>query len=66
MSERRWLTTDQVMEYLAIGSKQTLRKLRTEGLPTHELAGMHRFDREEVDEWLRSRCSDPTPGEAAA
>lgn len=49
------------MEYLAIGSKTTLRKLREEGLPVHDLGGMHRFDREEVDAWLRSRCSDLTP-----
>jgi excisionase family DNA binding protein len=54
------------MEYLAIGSKATLRKLRTEGLPVHDLGGMHRFDRQEVDEWIRSKCSDLTPGEGAA
>lgn len=62
----RWLTTDEVMKHLRIGSKHTLRKYRQQGLPAHELGGMHLYDVDEVDGWVRSRCSDLTPGEAAA
>lgn len=65
-----WLTTEEVMAHLRIGSKHTLRKYRALGLPMHDLGGMHLFDLDEVDVWVRSRCSDLTPGrtdrEAAA
>lgn len=58
-----WLTTDEVMEHLRIGSKVTLRKYRSLGLPVHDLGGMHLFDIAEVDAWVKSRCSDLTPGQ---
>lgn len=58
----RWLTTEEVMKHLRIGSKHTLRKYRTQGLPAHQVGGQHLFDIDEVDAWVRSRCSDLTPG----
>jgi excisionase family DNA binding protein len=64
--ESRWLTTTELMAYLKLGSKTTLQKLREQGLPVHDLGGSHRYDRLEVDDWIRSRCSDLTPGEGHA
>lgn len=53
------------MEYLRIGSRKTLRKYRDQGLHPHDVGGMHLYDIDEVDAWVRkfkSRCSDLTPG----
>lgn len=53
----RWITTKQVCEHLQI-SRATLYRWKAEGLPVHSGRGQLRFDIQEVDDWLRSRCSD--------
>lgn len=59
----QWLTRLEVMDYLKVGSPNTLKKLiDQDGLPVHMLRNEQRFDRVEVDSWLRSRCIDYTPG----
>lgn len=60
---QRWMVRTELMEYIRVGSPHTLRKLiDDDGLPVHWLRNEMRFDRDEVDAWLRSRCIDPTPG----
>jgi predicted DNA-binding transcriptional regulator AlpA len=62
-----WETTEQVMKRLHT-SRQTLYKYLEAGLPSHQPGGPNStrlFDPIEVDEWVRSRCSDPSAGEAA-
>lgn len=62
-----WLTTEGVMDYLGITSRTTLQSWIDHGLPVHNItARARRFDQAEVDEWVRSRCSDPGAGDAAA
>lgn len=63
VTTQAWLTRSEVMDHLRIGSHHTLRKLIADGLPVHWLLSEMRFDREEVDLWLRSRCIDPAAGE---
>lgn len=63
-----WETTEQVTERLHI-SRPTLYKYLADGLPSHQPGGKgtpRLFDPLEVDEWVRSRCSDLTPGDGAA
>ena len=65
--QQRWFTRRQLLDYLSIGSAHTLRKLIDEdGLPVHMLRNEMRFDRDEVDSWLRSRCSEGVAGEQVA
>lgn len=57
---RDYLTTAEAAEHLGI-SRQTLYTWLEHGLPTHQPAGergRRRFYREELDAWLRSRCSE--------
>lgn len=63
-----WETTNQVLERLHI-SRPTLYRYLEDGLPSHQPGGPNAprlFDPHEVDAWVRSRCSDLTPGEDAA
>lgn len=62
-----WLTTKQACEHLGI-ARRTLYNWLDEGLPVHRgrKKGSLRFDKAEVDDWLRSRCSDNEPGQGVA
>lgn len=62
-----WLTRKEVMQHLRIGSAHTLRKaIDEDGLPFHMLRNEMRFDRGEVDAWLKSRCIDVAPDQKGA
>jgi excisionase family DNA binding protein len=54
-----------VAEYLDVTARTIDRWIREEGLPVHRLGSgpqaRKRFYRSEIDEWVRSRCSDNTP-----
>lgn len=66
--DRPWTDID-VMKFLEV-SRPTLYNLRRyEGLPAHKLrpgkASPVRYFRDEIEAWLRNRCSSGTPGQAA-
>jgi excisionase family DNA binding protein len=49
-----WLNLDDLASYLK-KPKSTLYKLAQRGqLPGHKLGGSWRFDREEVDQWIKA------------
>lgn len=62
------LTIHDVARWLNLSTRTILRYI-AEGMPAHKLGrsvtSPWRFDREEVDAWLRSRCFDRTGGAAA-
>lgn len=62
------MTAKQAADYLQV-SWQQLRVWEVEyGLPVHRLGtgpkAQRRFYREELDQWVRSRCINPTPARA--
>lgn len=63
-----YLSWREVMELLHIRSRVTLYRYEAEGLPFHQVrkGGPKLYDREQVQAWVNSRCSAPTPGEACA
>jgi len=49
----KWLTIEQVADYLQV-SKEKVYKLCQRGkMPAYKLGGQWRFDRNEIDQWLR-------------
>lgn len=61
-----WLDLDQLEEYLRV-PKSTLYRLAQQGrIPGHKVGRAWRFDREEVDAWIKSGGSKPEDQEAGS
>lgn len=50
-----WLSLDELSKYLKIPKSSLYKLIRVEGLPGHKLGRGYRFDREEVDAWVKGR-----------
>lgn len=51
----KWLTIDQIADYLQ-ASKEKVYKLCQRGkMPASKFGGQWRFDKREIDEWLRQQ-----------
>lgn len=51
----KWLTIDQIADYLQ-ASKEKIYKLCQRGkMPASKFGGQWRFDRKEVDDWIRAQ-----------
>jgi predicted DNA-binding transcriptional regulator AlpA len=49
----KWMTIEQVRDYLQFKTVRTVyKKIDEEGLPYSEKLGVKRFDREKVDAWM--------------
>ena len=52
--EERWLSVDEIAEYLGV-SKDTVYTWRgTKGMPSHRMGRLWKFKRDEVDAWVKS------------
>lgn len=58
----RWLSVEEVSEYLGV-SKDTIYTWRSKkGLPAHRISRLWKFKTDEVDEWVRSgQAADSGP-----
>jgi excisionase family DNA binding protein len=53
MTASPWLTRDEAIAYLRLGSPSALyRAIREQGLPSRRLGRAYRFDTRELDRWL--------------
>ena len=60
-SEPTWLTIDELCEHLRI-TRDTAYAYAKKGMPSHKLGQRYRFDREEVDEWVKQGgAAAPSP-----
>jgi len=50
----RWLSVDEIAEYLGVSRDTVYAWLRKRKLPGHRLGRLWKFKREEVDAWVRS------------
>lgn len=67
-NESTWVTLSAICDRLGKSPATVHRWIRL-GMPKHQPAGKGGdllFQPDEVDEWVKSRCSDLTPGEGAA
>jgi excisionase family DNA binding protein len=56
----RPMTQPEVAAYLRIDPRTVALLTRTKGLPAHHLGHKTvRYYRDEIDRWLRNRCSSP-------
>ena len=54
MTEDRWLSVDQIAEYLGVVNASIYRWIEHKGLPAHKAGKLWKFKRDEVDKWVRS------------
>ena len=51
------LTTKEIAKYLRLRPETVLRKVRRREIPAIKMGGRFRFDKEQIDEWLRHRST---------
>lgn len=51
-SEPTWLTIDELCEHLRI-TRDTAYAYAKKGMPSHKIGQRYRFDRAEVDKWVK-------------
>jgi len=50
----RWLSVEEIAEYLGV-SKDTVYAWATgKGMPAHKVGRLWKFKRDEIDEWIRA------------
>lgn len=50
----RWLSVDEIAEYLGVSRDTIYTWIDGKGLPAHRLGRLWKFKREEVDSWVKS------------
>ena len=55
MEKDRWLTLDELVEYLKLGRTKLYQMTQTGELPASKIGNQWRFDREEVDIWVKKQ-----------
>lgn len=50
----RWLSVDEIAEYLGISRDTVYTWLNTRDLPGHRIGRLWKFKRDEVDAWVRA------------
>ena len=56
--EDRWLSVEEITEYLGVSRDTIYSWLSKKGLPGHRIGRLWKFKRDEVDEWVRAGGSD--------
>lgn len=55
MFHDKWLTIDGLAEYLKMGRTKLYKMAQKGELPACKVGNQWRFDREEIDEWMRTQ-----------
>jgi excisionase family DNA binding protein len=53
-TEERWLSVDEIAEYLGISKDTVYTWITSKGMPSHKMGRLWKFKRDEVDVWVRS------------
>lgn len=54
MLENRWLSVDEIAEYLGIRRDTVYKWIDRKDMPAHKVGRLWKFKAEEIDEWVRS------------
>ena len=55
MGTDRWLTLEELSEYLKLSNSKLYRMAQEGEIPASKVASQWRFDRLEVDKWMKSQ-----------
>ena len=54
MSTEKWMSMKQICAYLGISRDTATKWIKNKNMPAHQIERIWRFDKAEVDEWMRS------------
>ena len=52
--EGRWLSVDEIADYLGIKRDTVYKWIRERQMPGHKIGRLWKFDKKEVDDWVKS------------
>ena len=52
--QERWLSVAEIAEHIGIKQETVYTWVAQQGLPAHKVGRLWKFDRKEVDDWVRS------------
>ncbi|HON93753.1 MAG TPA: helix-turn-helix domain-containing protein [Sedimentisphaerales bacterium] len=55
MDRTKWLTIEELAEYLKMGRTKLYSMARDGDIPASKVGNQWRFDREEIDQWMKSQ-----------
>ncbi len=55
MKNDKWLTLDELAEYLKVSRSKLYRMAQNNEIPASKVGVLWRFDREEIDAWVKSQ-----------
>jgi len=56
----KWLTIDQIAEYLQVSKEKIYKHCQRGKMPASKFGGQWRFDKNEIDQWLRMQRPQKT------
>ncbi|MGQ9795936.1 helix-turn-helix domain-containing protein [Desulfosoma sp.] len=56
--EDRWLSVDEIVDHLGIKRDTVYKWIRERRMPGHKIGRLWKFDRKEVDAWVKSGVAD--------
>ena len=52
--QNRWLSADEIASHLGVSIDTIYRWIAGRGMPAHKIGRLWKFDRKEVDAWVKS------------
>lgn len=52
--EERWLSVDELAEYLGVSKDTVYTWINSKGMPAHRMGRLWKFKRDEVDGWVKT------------
>lgn len=58
--EDRWLSVDEISQYLGVSSDTVYRWIEKQSMPAHRMGRLWKFKKDEIDGWVKSGgAADP-------
>lgn len=57
--DERWLSVDEIAEYLGVSKDTTYSWINERGMPAHRMGRLWKLKRDEVDDWVRNGGAAP-------
>ncbi len=58
----KWLTIDELAKYLKLSQTKLYRMAQSVEIPASKIGSQWRFDREEIDEWVKNQRNSSNNG----